>query len=72
METATPGIRAILDGITFPAPRWLLIAQAQYSGAPAVYVSQLARLPATTYQSLSEVMQAVAQEAAPDPGGTAP
>jgi hypothetical protein len=49
------GIQQVLAGLAFPAERWQVIAQAQYYGAGPAYSTELAQLPARTYQSLREV-----------------
>jgi hypothetical protein len=49
------GIQQVLAGLDFPAERWQVIAQAQYYGAGPAYTTELAQLPARTYQSLREV-----------------
>ena len=49
-------IQQILVGLTFPAQRWQLIAQAHYYGAGPAYTTELAHLPERTYQSMREVV----------------
>lgn len=55
------GVQQVLVGLTFPAQRWQLIAQAQYYGAGPAYTAELTQLPARTYQSMREVAAELAR-----------
>jgi len=54
-------IQQVLVGLTFPAQRWQLIAQAHYYGAGPAYTTELGQLPERTYQSMREVVAELAQ-----------
>jgi hypothetical protein len=55
------GIRAVLDGVHFPAPRWQLVAHAQHWGANPSFITELVSLPVRDYRSLNDVSAAIAQ-----------
>lgn len=59
LDPGTEGIRAVLGGLHFPAPRWLIIAQAQYWGADHLLLNELVKLPEGKYASLTEVSAAL-------------
>jgi hypothetical protein len=61
------GIPQILAGLTFPAPRWQVIAQAQYYGAGSDFMLALDRLPTRTYVSASDVVGELSSPPAPPP-----
>jgi Protein of unknown function (DUF2795) len=71
------GIRDVLAGVRFPAPRWQLVAQAQHWGATPSCITELVALPVREYRNLNDVAAAIAQqrsgaagrppEARPDP-----
>jgi hypothetical protein len=44
-----------LDGVCFPAPRWLLLAYADYNGAGYQLRSGLLRMPERLYRNLVDV-----------------
>jgi hypothetical protein len=64
LDLGTEGIRAVLGGLHFPAPRWLIIAQAQYWGADHLFLNELIRLPEGKYASLAEVSAALIKQRA--------
>lgn len=49
------GIREVLAGLSFPARRWEIIAEAHYYGADAGCVAELARLPVGVYPNVAAV-----------------
>jgi hypothetical protein len=53
------GLRAVLAELRFPAPVWLLVAQAHSWGADAECVEQLNHLPIKDYQQLDDVLRAL-------------
>lgn len=56
------GLRAVLAELRFPAPVWLLVAQAHSWGADAECVDMLNHLPIKDYQQLDEVLHAFGQQ----------
>jgi hypothetical protein len=52
-------IRQVLDGLSFPAARWEVLAQADHYGADSVSRAQLSMLPVGTYRGLAEVLAAL-------------
>lgn len=64
LDLGTQGIRTVLGGLHFPAPRWLIIAQAQYWGADHLFLNELVRLPEGTYTSLAAVSAALKRQRA--------
>ena len=52
-------IAQVLDGLSFPAARWQVIAQADHYGADAVTRAQLVALPVRTYADLGAVLVAL-------------
>jgi hypothetical protein len=64
IDLGAVGIREVLAGLRFPAPRWLVIAQAHYWGADAYCIQELNRLPIKTYQTLAEVAAALREQRA--------
>jgi hypothetical protein len=69
MDTApdllSVGIPQILAELAFPAPRWQVIAQAQYYGAGSDFMLALDRLPTRTYVSASDVVGELSTPPAP-------
>jgi hypothetical protein len=49
------GIRDILSGLGFPAPRWRIVAHAQHWGATDGFISELMQLPIRDYRDLGDV-----------------
>jgi hypothetical protein len=71
-ELDASGIRAVLDGMQFPAQRWQVVAQAHYYGAPCACSARLAGLPVRTYRDANDVAAELRklvgdQRAAPPP-----
>lgn len=58
------GIRDVLAGVRFPAPRWQLVAHAQHWGATPSCITELVTLPIRDYRSLDDVAAAIAQQRA--------
>ena len=56
------GIRDVLAGVRFPAPRWQLVAHAQHWGATPSCITELVTLPVREYRNLSDVAAAIAQQ----------
>jgi hypothetical protein len=56
------GIRDVLAGVRFPAPRWQLVAQAQHWGATPSCITELVTLPVRDYRNLHDVAAAIAQQ----------
>jgi hypothetical protein len=56
------GLRAIFAELRFPAPLWLLIAQAHSWGADVECVDNLNDLPVKDYQRLDDVLHALDQQ----------
>ena len=52
-------IGQVLDGLSFPAARWQVLAQADHYGADSVSRAQLSNLPVRTYPDLAEVLAAL-------------
>jgi hypothetical protein len=50
-------LRAVFADLEFPAPLWLLVAQAHAWGAGTAVLNELKRLPDGTYGSLAEVLR---------------
>jgi hypothetical protein len=59
------GLRAVLAELRFPAPVWLLVAQAHSWGADAECVDRLNHLPIKDYQQLDDVLDALHQHTHP-------
>ncbi|HTK64499.1 MAG TPA: DUF2795 domain-containing protein [Pseudonocardia sp.] len=53
------GLRAVLAELSFPAPVWVLVAQAHSWGADAESVDMLSRLPTKDYQGVDDVLDAL-------------
>ena len=53
-------VTASLLGVTYPARRWQLLAQADYYGADVDTQVELARLPDLLYSDLAGVISAIA------------
>jgi len=49
------GIREVLSGLGFPAPRWRIVAHAQYWGADDRFVAELMQLPIREYRDLGDL-----------------
>jgi hypothetical protein len=49
----------VLDGLSYPAARWQVIAQADHYGADSVSRAQLTTLPIGTYPDLVQVLAAL-------------
>jgi hypothetical protein len=49
----------MLDGLTFPAQHWQLLAQAQLNGADAVTLERLRALPERTYRTWTDIASAL-------------
>jgi hypothetical protein len=60
-ETALIRICAVLAGVTFPAMRWQLLAQADYYGADHRSRAELADLPEGRYADIATVQRALRQ-----------
>jgi len=56
------GIRDVLAGVRFPAPRWQLVAHAQHWGATPSCISELVALPVREYRNLNDVAAAIAHQ----------
>lgn len=56
------GIRDVLAGVRFPAPRWQLVAHAQHWGATPSCITELVTLPVRDYRNLHDVAAAIAQQ----------
>jgi hypothetical protein len=56
------GLRAIFAELRFPAPVWLLVAQAHSWGADVECVDKLNGLPVKDYQRLDDVLHALGQQ----------
>jgi hypothetical protein len=56
------GIRDVLAGVRFPAPRWQLVAHAQHWGATPSCISELVSLPVREYRSLNDVAAAIGHQ----------
>ncbi|HTK63941.1 MAG TPA: DUF2795 domain-containing protein [Pseudonocardia sp.] len=56
------GIRDVLAGVRFPAPRWQLVAHAQHWGATPSCITELVTLPVRDYRSLNDVAAAIGQQ----------
>lgn len=54
-----PGLTAVLAELPFPAPVWLLVAQAQSFGVDAERVEKLSHLPSRDYRDLEDVAYAL-------------
>jgi hypothetical protein len=52
-------IGQVLDGLSFPAARWQVIAQADHYGSDSVTRAQLIGLPVRTYADLGAVLAAL-------------
>jgi hypothetical protein len=52
----------VLDGMSFPVQRWELIARAEHYGADATTLDELRSVPEGRYGSLTDVVNAIAQE----------
>lgn len=52
-------IGQVLAGMTYPAAKWQIVAQADHYGADAVTTAQLWSLPAATYADLAAVCVAL-------------
>ncbi len=77
IDLNTVGIREVLAGLPFPAPRWEIVAHAQHWGAAAGCVTELMQLPARDYRDLRDVVGALrarrgATHAAPSASTRAP
>ena len=68
----TPAIAVVLEGVTYPARTWQLLAQADYYGVDTHTREQLHRLPIDTYTGPDAVLAVLAGAAAPDPPATSP
>lgn len=75
------GIREVLDGVRFPAPRWQIVAHAQHWGATPSCITELVTLPIREYRNLNDVTSAIAQQRSaarrsaaqpPDPSSESP
>ncbi|MGQ0482051.1 MAG: DUF2795 domain-containing protein [Pseudonocardia sp.] len=53
------GIREVLAGLSFPAPRWAIVAHAQHWGASAGCIAELIQLPVRDYRDLRDVAGAL-------------
>jgi hypothetical protein len=62
----TVRLAQVLSGLTFPALRWQLIAQADYYGADTKSRTELDRLPTGLYRDLAAVISAVNATARPN------
>ena len=49
------GIRDVLRGLEFPAPRWRIVAHAQHWGAVDGFIAELMQLPIREYRDLCDV-----------------
>jgi hypothetical protein len=49
------GIREVLRGLDFPAPRWRVVAHAQHWGATDGFIAELLQLPIREYRDLGDV-----------------
>jgi hypothetical protein len=58
------GIRDVLDGVRYPAPRWQLVAHAQHWGATPSCITELVTLPIRDYRNLNDVAAAIARQRA--------
>lgn len=56
------GIRDVLAGVRFPAPRWQLVAHAQHWGATPSCITELVTLPVRDYRNLNDVAAAIAHQ----------
>jgi hypothetical protein len=54
-------LRAILDGIAFPASRWLIVTWADYNGASVDIQTKLRGLSERTYRSYGDVEYEIKQ-----------
>lgn len=63
------GIRDVLAGVRFPAPRWQLVAHAQHWGATPSCITELVGLPVREYRNLNDVAAAIAQQRSSGAGG---
>ena len=52
-------IGQVLVGLSFPAARWQVLAEADHYGADSVSRAQLSTLPIGTYPDLAEVLAAL-------------
>jgi hypothetical protein len=52
-------IGQVLAGLSFPAARWQVLAQADHYGADSVSRAQLSTLPVHNYPDLAEVLAAL-------------
>lgn len=52
-------IGQVLHGLSFPAARWQVMAEADHYGADSVTRAQLSTLPIRTYPDLAEVLAAL-------------
>ena len=59
---ASDRLRYVLDGLSFPVDRWELIARAEHYGADATTLHELRALPARRYWSLTDVINAIAED----------
>jgi uncharacterized protein DUF2795 len=59
VDLDTVGIREVLAGLRFPAPRWEIIACAHDWGASRSCLAELTDLPAQQYHSLRGVSRAL-------------
>ncbi|HEY1973391.1 MAG TPA: DUF2795 domain-containing protein [Pseudonocardia sp.] len=58
-----------LDGVRFPAPKWQLLAYAEYNGAGLPIRLALWRLPERLYRNVSDIAHAIkATYQEPSPG----
>jgi hypothetical protein len=62
IDPESVGIRDVLAGVRFPAPRWQLVAHAQHWGATPSCITELVALPVRDYRSLADVAAAIAQQ----------
>jgi hypothetical protein len=56
------GLRAIFAGLRFPAPVWLLVAQAHSWGADVECADRLNGLPTKDYQRIDDVPHALGKQ----------
>jgi hypothetical protein len=59
VDLDTVGMRDVLAGLRFPAPRWEVVAHAQNWGASHSCLAELTDLPARRYHSLRGVFHAL-------------
>ena len=56
-EPAEQWLRPSLDGVRFPAPRWLVLVYADYNGVGYPLRSALLRLPERLYRDLGDARE---------------